>query len=101
MSDHLLRHAARAACQWPASTVLAFNILPSHKDLTLGLRILSILGETGLAPGRLEIELTESALVRDLPGAQDVLEALRGATERDRSKIIDLPAMPLRRNDVN
>ena len=83
LSDHLLRHAARAACQWPANTVLAFNILPSQlKDLTLGLRILSILGETGLAPGRLEIELTESALVRDLPGAQDVLGALRSAGVR-------------------
>jgi len=83
LTDHLLRHAARAACQWPGNTVLAFNILPSQlKDRALGLRILSILEESRLPPGRLEIELTESALVRDLSGAQDVLGALRSAGVR-------------------
>jgi EAL domain-containing protein (putative c-di-GMP-specific phosphodiesterase class I) len=48
----------------------------------LGLRILSILAETGLSPHRLEIELTESALVRDLDGAEKVLGALREAGVR-------------------
>jgi predicted signal transduction protein with EAL and GGDEF domain len=48
----------------------------------LGLRILTILAEAGPSPRRLEIELTESALVRDLAGAQDALMALRGAGVR-------------------
>lgn len=83
LTDHLLRQAARAACQWPEEVTLSFNISPSQlKDRTLGLRILSILGEAGLSPRRLEIEITESALVRDLEGAQQVLGALRDAGVR-------------------
>ena len=80
LTDHLLRQAASAACRWPSGMMLAFNISPVQlKDRTLGLRIVSILAESGLSPRRLEIELTEAALVRDLEGAQIVLGTLRGA----------------------
>ena len=83
LSDCLLRQAAYAATQWPDVLTLSFNISPSQlRDGTLGLRILSILGETGLSTHRLEIELTESALVRDMEAAQDVLGALRDAGVR-------------------
>ena len=83
LTDHLLRQAARAASQWPANVTLAFNISPLQlKDHTLALRILGILGETGLSPRRLEIELTESALVQDLENAQQVLGSLRDAGVR-------------------
>ena len=83
LTDHLLRQAARDAAGWPDSLTLSFNISPSQlKERTLGLRILTILAEAGLSPRRLEIELTESALVRDLAGAQDALMALRGAGVR-------------------
>jgi diguanylate cyclase (GGDEF)-like protein len=83
LTDHLLRQAAHAASQWPEDVTLCFNISPSQlKDPTLGLRILSILGESGLSPRRLEIELTESAMVHDMEGAQQVLGALRGAGVR-------------------
>jgi diguanylate cyclase (GGDEF)-like protein len=83
LTDHLLRQAARAACQWPDQMILSFNIWPSQlKDHTLGLRILSILGESGLSPRRLEIELTEAALVRDLDSAQKVLSTLSNAGVR-------------------
>jgi diguanylate cyclase (GGDEF)-like protein len=83
LTDHLLRHAARAACQWPKEVSLSFNISTLQlKDHTLALRILSILGESGMSPSRLEIEITESALVQDLESAQKVLGALRGAGVR-------------------
>jgi diguanylate cyclase (GGDEF)-like protein len=83
LTDHLLRKAAHAACQWPEDVILSFNISPSQlKDRTLGLRILSILGETGLSPRRLEVEITEYAVVRDLEGAQEVFGALRNAGVR-------------------
>jgi diguanylate cyclase (GGDEF)-like protein len=83
LSDHLLRQAASAACQWPAHMTLAFNISPLQlSDRTLGLRILTILARVGLSPRRLEIELTEAALVRDLDGAQAVLGDLRNAGVR-------------------
>ncbi|MEJ2377893.1 MAG: EAL domain-containing protein [Pseudolabrys sp.] len=77
LTDRLLRQAAGAARQWPDDVILAFNILPSQlKDHTLGLRIVGILGDAGLAPHRLEIELTEAAIVGDLDGARKVLGPL-------------------------
>jgi diguanylate cyclase (GGDEF)-like protein len=80
LSDWLLRCAARDAMSWPAHVTLSFNISPAQlKDRTLGLRILGILGEAGLSPGRLELEITESAIVRDLEAARDVLSSLRDA----------------------
>jgi len=83
LTDRLLRQAARDAAKWPENMTLSFNISPSQlKERTLGLRILSIIAEAGLSARRLEIELTESALVRDLPGAQALLGALRSAGVR-------------------
>ena len=83
LSFHLLREATRAARLWPDDVVLAFNIsLLQLSDKTLGLRILHILGESGLPPRRLEVELTESALVRDPEAAQVTLGALRDAGVR-------------------
>jgi len=80
LSHQLLAKAARAAASWPDDILLSFNIsLLQLKDHTLGLKILRTLGETGLPPQRLEVELTESALVEDLEGAQIVLGALREA----------------------
>jgi EAL domain-containing protein (putative c-di-GMP-specific phosphodiesterase class I) len=59
---------------------LSFNISPIQlKDSTLGLRLLRILADTGLPPQRLEIEITESALVRDLQSAQSLLGSIRDA----------------------
>jgi EAL domain-containing protein (putative c-di-GMP-specific phosphodiesterase class I) len=63
--------------------MLSFNISPVQlTDRTLGLRVLSILGETGLLPTRLEVEITESALVRDIEAAREVLGSLRDAGVR-------------------
>jgi EAL domain-containing protein (putative c-di-GMP-specific phosphodiesterase class I) len=83
LTDQLLRQAAKAACQWPDNMTLSFNISPLQlKDAALPVRILSILKESGLSPRRLEVEITESALVHDLQGAKEVLGALRIAGVR-------------------
>ena len=83
LTDALLRQAALTARQWPEDITLAFNISPSQlKDGTLGLRILAILGKSGLSPRRLEIEITEAALVQDIHGAQQVVGCLREAGVR-------------------
>jgi diguanylate cyclase (GGDEF)-like protein len=80
LSDWLLRCATRDALAWPSHVILSFNISPAQlKDRTLGLRILNILAESGLSPTRLEIEITESAIVRDTDAAREVLSALRAA----------------------
>lgn len=83
LSDYLLRRACADALAWPDHVMLSFNISPAQlKEKTLGLRILGILGETGLSPRRLEIEVTESAIVRDLDAAKAVLSSLREAGVR-------------------
>jgi diguanylate cyclase (GGDEF)-like protein len=83
LGDQLFRHACLDANAWPASFVLAFNVSPIQlRDPTLGLRLLSILGQTGFSPRRLEIEITESALVENVGVAQIVIDELRQAGVR-------------------
>jgi diguanylate cyclase (GGDEF)-like protein len=83
LGDQLLRRACLDARAWPADLMLAFNISPVQlRDRTLGLRILSILGDTGFDPRRLELEIVESAIVRDMEVAREVLGALRDAGVR-------------------
>jgi EAL domain-containing protein (putative c-di-GMP-specific phosphodiesterase class I) len=77
LGDQLLRRACIDANTWPKNFVLAFNVSPIQlRDPMLGLRILSILGQTGFDPRRLEIEITESALV-NAASAQSVIDDLR------------------------
>ena len=80
LSRQLLRRACRDAGAWPATLTLAFNISPVQlRDPTVGLCILSILAETGFSPRRLEIEITESALVESITVAQAIVDELRAA----------------------
>jgi diguanylate cyclase (GGDEF)-like protein len=83
LGDQLLRQACVEACSWPAELTLAFNISASQlRDPTVGLRILAILAQTGLNPRRLELEITETALVDNITVAQNVINHLRDAGVR-------------------
>jgi diguanylate cyclase (GGDEF)-like protein len=83
LSDQLFRQACLDANTWPTTLTLAFNISPVQlRDPALGLRLLSILGKTGFNPRRLEIEITESALVENIEVAQTVINQLRQAGAR-------------------
>lgn len=83
LTDTLLREACRDAVAWSEPVQLSFNISPVQlKDRTLAPRLLNILRETGLPPNRLEVEVTESALVSDLAAAQEILGAMRNAGVR-------------------
>jgi predicted signal transduction protein with EAL and GGDEF domain len=76
LGDRLFRRACCEAKNWPTGFVLAFNISPVQlRDPTLGLRILSILGQSGLSPRQLEIEITETALVGNIAIAQTTIQA--------------------------
>ncbi len=78
LSERLLGHACAAASKWPSDVVLSFDIFPSQlRDRALRSRIVSILEKTGMAPGQLELEITERALVDDLEAARDTLGSLR------------------------
>ncbi|APG62055.1 hypothetical protein LPB140_03625 [Sphingorhabdus lutea] len=72
----------RAACvdvrNWPAHCHVAINLSPvQFSDPELAQRILGVLIETGVAPGRIEIEITESALVSDLDNAIATIISLK------------------------
>lgn len=77
LTDQLFRIACQDALSWPHHTVLSFNISPVQlSDRLLGLRLLKVLGEVGLPVHRLELEVTESALINDAETARHVLEDL-------------------------
>lgn len=83
LGDQLFRQACLDATSWPSNFLLAFNVSPVQlSDPTLGLRLLTILGQTGFSPRRLEIEITESALVENIGVAQRVIDDLRQAGVR-------------------
>jgi diguanylate cyclase (GGDEF)-like protein len=83
LGDQLLRQACLDASAWPADLTLAFNISGIQlRDPTIGLRILAILAETGFNPRRLELEITETALVDNIKVAQAVTNQLRQAGVR-------------------
>jgi diguanylate cyclase (GGDEF)-like protein len=78
ISEWVLREACREAASWPKPLQIAVNLSPiqfRHGDLP-GM-VHSILIETGLAPGRLELEITESVLINDLPRAVAMLRQLK------------------------
>ncbi|MEN0000147.1 MAG: EAL domain-containing protein, partial [Pseudomonadota bacterium] len=80
MSNLVLRKAAEAAAQWPDDMFLAFNLSPSQLvDANTGLQILSILNRAGLAPNRLEVEITETSVMTDPTSATKIIEDLRAA----------------------
>ena len=74
----VLRKACQAARDWPGDLKFSVNLSPvQFNDPWLVERILQILVEEGIRPGRLEIEVTENALVGDFQVARDVLWALK------------------------
>lgn len=80
LAESVLRKACEAARSWPATIILSTDIYPSQlRDELLAARIIRILHETGFEPERLELEITESALVADPDSAGATLGALRGA----------------------
>src|SRR6202048_5018611 len=78
MGEWILREACREAASWPMPLQIAVNLSPAqfmHGDL-VGL-VHSILLETGLAPGRLELEITEGVLIEDFDRGLALLRRLK------------------------
>ncbi len=78
MTECLLRRACRIATMWSPELLLACNVSPLQlRDRGLPAMVQSILDETGLPAHRLELEITESALVGDIDLARDLLGELK------------------------
>ncbi len=77
LGEWVLREACVEASRWPQPLSIAVNVSPVQFMLpNLFDRIASILHETGLAPERLELEITEAAFVRDRKGTISTLMRL-------------------------
>ncbi len=78
LSDLLFSKACTQAVAWPSDLMLCFNISPVQlRDRGLATRMMAILMKTGLLPSRVEVEITESAIVRDFDAARRTLDELR------------------------
>jgi diguanylate cyclase (GGDEF)-like protein/PAS domain S-box-containing protein len=79
MGQWILREACREAASWPVPLQIAVNLSPAqfmHGDVVS--LVHSILLETGLAPGRLELEITEGVLIEDFDRGLALLRRLKG-----------------------
>ncbi|MFT4076922.1 MAG: EAL domain-containing protein [Asticcacaulis sp.] len=78
LGEWVLTEACEAAAHWSDDLIVAVNVstvqfqVPNLVDV-----VDSVLKQTGLSPGRLEIEITESVLIRDKRGALETLKRLK------------------------
>ncbi|WP_369719889.1 EAL domain-containing protein [Bradyrhizobium sp. LLZ17] len=78
IGEWVLRQACTEAASWPGDIHIAVNVSPvQFRSRTLALKVAAALAESGLAPGRLELEITETVLIRDDEEALTVLQQLR------------------------
>jgi len=74
----VLRQACREAMIWPQDVRVSVNLSAvQFRSSSVVEVVMQALDDSGLPPHRLEIEITESALIEDHEGAQATLMALR------------------------
>lgn len=74
----VLRQACAEAVRWPEGTKIAVNLSPVQlMQPELPETIMEILIETGLPPSRLELEITETAIISDKVRALQVLRRIK------------------------
>ena len=79
----VLRRAALEAVRWPEGISLAVNLSPAQfRSGAVGEAVRVALAESGLAAGRLELEITESVLLDQAYGAIGTLKRLHAAGVR-------------------
>lgn len=83
ISDKLLADAASEAARWASAVRLSFNV-SAVQLCTAGSaqRFLALLDRARLEPTRLQVEVTETALLANFEIARENLKALRGAGAR-------------------
>jgi diguanylate cyclase (GGDEF)-like protein len=78
IGEWVLKQACTEAASWPGHIHIAVNVSPvQFRSRTLALKVAAALAESGLVPGRLELEVTETVLIRDDEEALTILQQLR------------------------
>ena len=74
----VLEQACRAATQWPEQLRVAVNLSPiQFRGKLASQQVTNALRQSGLAPHRLELEITETALLDEGDAAETAFEAFR------------------------
>lgn len=77
IGDWVLQSACREAAKWPDEIKVSVNLSPTQFHLPdLVHRVATALGQAGLPPWRLELEITETAMIDDIVAAKTVLRYL-------------------------
>lgn len=74
----LLQKALAAAARWPDDIRLSFNL--SNHDINSPegvIRIMGIILKSGVDPGRIDFEITETAIMRDFEQARSAINTLK------------------------
>lgn len=80
LSKSLLAQAAKFAANWSDDLFLSFNLSSAELiDPTTALDVISIINRAGLNPRRLELEITETAIIADPDLAKENINNLRMA----------------------
>ncbi len=83
LSETLLRKAAEAALSWPRELFLSFNLSSAQlMDPGTAQSMLATLARVGLDPNRVELEITETAVMTSADTAHRIITELRQAGVR-------------------
>jgi len=78
IGEWVVKQACAEAASWPGHLRIAVNVSPvQFRSKTLALKVAAALAESGLTPERLELEITETVLIRDDEEALTILQQLR------------------------
>ncbi len=79
LGEWALRHACEEAAQWPGAIKVSVNVSPAQfANENLPVIVTQALANSGLAPGLLELELTESIFLSNSETTDDMFAALKG-----------------------
>ncbi len=80
LTENLFQRAIVAAKCWPDDIFLSFNLSADHLTRpSVGLKILSTMLHHGFNPKKLEIEVTETAIMKDVQRARTTITNLKQA----------------------
>ena len=78
LSDWVIDTACRCAARWPEHLFVSINLSPSEfKRGNLIERVQKALHNSGIAPARVELEITENVMLEDAPGALELMRTLK------------------------
>ncbi len=80
LTENLFKRALLTAKSWPNNIYLSFNLSADHLTRpTVGMNLLAMMLHHKFPPNRLEIEVTETAIMKDMSSARDMLTNLKQA----------------------